>query len=417
VELLGENLVAFRDSEGKVGLLDELCPHRGASLALGINDGCGLRCLYHGWKMAVDGRVMETPSELETSTLRDRVRHLSYPVREAAGFVWAYMGPAGTEPEMPPFEWTGLPDDQALSTHAVMACNWAQAVEGVIDSAHISYLHSTNYGAPDGVPIPSIPDDERYGFASRTNDGHPRLEAENTSYGFAYAAVRTPLTDEDRQTHLRISHFASPFYGTFPCNDVLGDEYGNLQAFVPINDHETWNYYIVFRRTGLVEQNVEGWTDHRSMEANLLPGYKRKATRRNNLLQDRGAIKRGESSTGLGGIGDEDASVQESMGPIYDRTKEHLGTSDVAVIRFRHHAGGGEGARGDRRRTPRRARRRRYARDAEPRPAGARRPAVDGVRVRAGGGRCHRWVTRAVGWWWNPGRTPAWRRCSTTPGG
>lgn len=334
VSLLGERLVAFRDTNGQVGVLDENCPHRGASLALGINADCGLRCLYHGWKIAADGRILETPSEPEASTFRNRIRHVSYPVREAAGLVWAYLGPVGTEPELPAFEWIDLDPSHIMIQKVVEDCNWVQAVEGSIDSAHIGYLHSDVYGTPAGVAIPGAREGET-GFISRTADGRPRLEAENTSYGFSYAAVRRPRTAEDRDRHLRISHFVAPFYGQFPANDLFTDAHANLQAFVPMNDHETMQYYILYDRDQPLEESLRESLLRDDESLGLDAEYRRRAGRHNNWLQDRGAMRRGESGSGLGGLTNEDMGIQESMGPIYDRTRERLGTSDVAVIRMR----------------------------------------------------------------------------------
>lgn len=333
VELLGEKLVAFRDSDGRVGVMDEHCPHRGASLSLGINADCGLRCLYHGWKMAADGTILETPSEPEDSTFKERIRHVSYPVCERGGFVWAFLGEAGTETELPDFEWMDLDPDRIGIQKIVQECNWVQAVEGVIDSAHIGYLHSSTYGAPEGVDIPGVAASAG-GFAALTADGRPRLEAENTSYGFRYAAIRRPRSGEGSQ-HLRISHFVAPFYGVFPGNDVYDDDHGNLQIFVPVNDVETMQYYVVYDRGKPLEDHVRQWIEDQNRELGIDRDYRRAARRENGWLQDREAIRRGESGSGLGTIANEDMSVQESMGAIYDRTRERLGTSDIAVIRMR----------------------------------------------------------------------------------
>jgi phthalate 4,5-dioxygenase len=334
VSLLGERLVAFRDTEGRVGVLDENCPHRGASLALGINAGCGLRCLYHGWKVGYDGRIQETPSEPETSTFRQRIRHVAYPVREAAGIVWAYLGPLDRQPELPSFEWTALDPSHVCVQKVVQDCNWAQSVEGAIDSAHIGYLHSDVYGVPDGVDIPGVRDAVS-GFPGRTADGRPRLEIDNTDYGFVYAAVRTPREDSALQRHVRISHFVAPFYGQFPGNDLYDDDHGNLQAFVPMNDHETMQYYILYDRTGPLTEPIRAELAEVDEAMGIDADCRRRANRGNNWLQDREMMRRGESGTGLGTVADEDMAIQESMGPIYDRTREHLGTSDVAVIRMR----------------------------------------------------------------------------------
>ena len=140
VTILGENFVAFRDTDGRLGFLDELCCHRGASLALGRVEDCGIRCLYHGWKYAVDGTIMETPN-LATPTFRERVKHGAYPVREAGGLAWVYLGPPGTEPPFPAFAWSAADPDELLVTEMIMDCNWMQVLEGSIDSSHVGVLH------------------------------------------------------------------------------------------------------------------------------------------------------------------------------------------------------------------------------------------------------------------------------------
>ena len=140
VTILGENFVAFRDTTGRLGFLDELCSHRGASLALGRVEDCGIRCLYHGWKYAVDGTIMETPN-LAAPTFRERVKHGAYPVREAGGLAWVYLGPPGTEPPFPAFAWSAADPDELLVTEMIMDCNWMQVLEGSIDSSHVGVLH------------------------------------------------------------------------------------------------------------------------------------------------------------------------------------------------------------------------------------------------------------------------------------
>src|SRR5689334_4126233 len=144
VRLLGQNLVAFRDSQGRPGLLDENCPHRGASLAYGRNEECGLRCIYHGWKVDVDGRILDTPSEPEDSTFKDRLRHRAYGVREAGGIVWAYLGAPELEPSFPEWQWLAAPRDHREITKVFQDCNYAQGLEGSIDSVHSDFLHSSD---------------------------------------------------------------------------------------------------------------------------------------------------------------------------------------------------------------------------------------------------------------------------------
>src|SRR5258708_4676425 len=186
VRILGEDLVVFRDSEGRVGVLDEHCPHRRASLAMGRNEEGGLRCLYHGWKMDVHGNVLEMASEPDSSGLCEKVKHKAYPAREWGGFVWTYMGPAEG---MPQFEAPAFPPAEGTRTSIVKVqgpCNWAQILDGAIDSAHSSSLHSTDM-PPARVDGPKA---EANVWPRPSTDKAPRLQVQQTSFGLRYAAIR-----------------------------------------------------------------------------------------------------------------------------------------------------------------------------------------------------------------------------------
>ena len=339
VRLLGENLVAFRDSAGKVGLLDENCPHRGASLVLARNEQCGLRCLYHGWKMDVDGKVLETPPEPDEHNFRDKVRAPAYRVREAGGMVWTYMGPPGTEPALPEFEFTGLPDSHTVIMKAFERCNWAQSLEGVIDSAHSNYLHSNGIKpVVSEVGITEMKGDDSLATISverPSTDGAPKIEAQNTSYGFRYGAIRRPTVDPDAKRYVRVTLFIAPMYVLFP---ATGAGWGNMQAFVPVDDEHLMFYFIKWRTTSPLtpeeRETQKGFSGLR-VGVELDENYRRKQRPENNWLQDRELMRSGGSFSGISGVNNEDMAMQESMGPIYDRSKEHLGTSDVAVIRMR----------------------------------------------------------------------------------
>src|ERR1700728_928089 len=228
VTILGENFVAFRDTNGRVGVLDELCCHRGASLTLGRVEDCGIRCLYHGWKYAVDGTIMETPN-LATSTFRERVKHGAYPVREAGGLGWVYLGPPGAAPPFPEFSWaTAEPDELAVS-EMIMDCNWMQVLEGSIDSSHVAILHldtlaAMGSGPRSGVsfafagepwdldmPVPGA--GQRKGQRKGvwpSDDNAPRIEVENTPFGFHYAAIRD-VTGEPGKKFVRVTAFVMPY--------------------------------------------------------------------------------------------------------------------------------------------------------------------------------------------------------------
>src|SRR5437870_5060626 len=164
VQLLGQRFVAFRDTGGRVGLLDENCPHRGASLAYARNEECGLRCIYHGWKVDVEGNILETPSEPEDSTFRFRIKHQAYATHEVAGLIWAYIGPPEKQPPFPDWEWTRGSDEQIEINKILEDCNYAQGLEGSIDSVHSDFLHSSD-------------------ITGRPSDHRPELEAEDRPYG------------------------------------------------------------------------------------------------------------------------------------------------------------------------------------------------------------------------------------------
>lgn len=330
--LLGEDFVAFRDSAGVVGVLDELCPHRGASLVLARNEECGLRCIYHGWKIAVDGRVLESPAEPDEHGFKDRVRARAHPVYEAGGIVWTYLGPPGTEPPKMTFDWMSLPAGHRMIQKAREECNWAQCLEGVIDSAHSGFLHSNVI-----KPVPGensiIPEDQ--GNTRRPSDDlAPRMEAENTAYGFHYAAIRKPLIDPESRDYVRVTLFIAPFIALFP--GPLG--WTSMQMFVPMDDEHTMFHFIQARHDKPIDQLTR---ERRAARSGMVLGvdvdpldYRKIRTRDNNWLQDRTEMEAG-SFSGIHGVNNEDIAMQESMGPIFDRRREHLGTSDVAVIRMR----------------------------------------------------------------------------------
>ena len=315
VRVLGENLVAFRDTEGRVGLLEEACPHRGASLALAVNEECGLRCLYHGWKFAADGTCVDQPTETENSTLKSRIRAKAYPTREAGGMVWAYMGPAEQEPAFPDFEWLGLPDGQCEAFKILGECNYAQLLEGAIDTVHAGVLHRA-------VPWTG----QATGAAWQTNL-RAKLEVEYTSYGMRYAGVRQVADDK---YNARITAVVMPCWTLIPTEIGPSRTRRLVNAFVPRDDESTWLFQFVFDMHQPVDRSFridEGgvWVD-----ANF-----RKLSNADNFYnQDRELMKTGNMS-GIVGIMVQDHAVGETQGKILDRTKEHLGTSDLAVVAWR----------------------------------------------------------------------------------
>ena len=329
--LFGEDLVAFRADDGTVGILDEHCPHRGASLVLARNEDCALRCIYHGWKIAPDGRVLETPPEPEEHGFAARVRAPAYPVYEAGGVVWTYLGPPGTEPPKMNFDWMSFPAGHRIIQKSREECNWVQCLEGVIDSAHSGFLHSNVIKAVPGENS-IIPED--LGNTQRPSDDRaPRIEVENTAYGFRYAAIRRPLIDPESRDYVRVTLFIAPFFSFFPATPG----WTNMQFFVPIDDEHTMFHFVQTRHDKPIDDVARTRRAQRSgleMGVDLDADYRKVRSRANTWLQDRAAMDAG-SYTGMHGVNVEDIAVQESMGPVFDRRKEHLGASDTAVIRMR----------------------------------------------------------------------------------
>ena len=251
VRMLGERFVAFRDTDGRVGILDENCPHRGASLLLARNEECGLRCLYHGWKMDVTGRVLETPPEPDELNFKDRVGAAAFPVREAGGVIWTYLGPPGTEPPPMDFDFMNLPASHILWFKMREECNWAQGVEGVLDNAHISWLHRDAIRPAKGVDTTVF---TATGQQRRpSEDVKPRMEAQNTAYGFRYGAIRKPTVDPETTKYVRVTLFVAPVYTIFPA--PAG--WGNMQVYLPIDDEHAMLFYVRYKYDAPITDEVE----------------------------------------------------------------------------------------------------------------------------------------------------------------
>jgi phthalate 4,5-dioxygenase oxygenase subunit len=236
--LFGEDLVVFRDTKGRVGVMDEYCPHRRASLVLGRNEECGLRCLYHGWKMDVEGNVLEMVSEPAASGLAQKVKHKAYPVQEWGGLVWAYMGPRETLVPFEPPAWAPTADTQVTIAKAIIDCNWAQILEGAIDSAHSSSLHSSDM-VPARVDGAKATDTS---WLRPSTDKAPRLQVERAPYGFRYAAIRRPIANAAVSDYVRSTVFVAPATALIPPNNL----YNVANINVPQDDTHTAFYFIAW---------------------------------------------------------------------------------------------------------------------------------------------------------------------------
>ena len=312
VKLLGEDLVAFRATDGRIGLIGERCAHRGTSLFFGRNEECGLRCVYHGWKYDIDGNVVDTPAEPSGSDFRKKLRHTAYPTHESNGIIYAYLGPREVMPIFPSYEWTQVPLEFTYVTKGLLECNYLQGLEGECDSSHLSFLHRS--------------------FTNERNqtlykgDTAPFYETEDTDFGVRLIATRNAADD---QHYVRFSAFVMPVYGCVPAgrptNELEGYE---IHTYVPADDTHCWRYDIGFRR----ERAVRDDEVHRRKQ--IKSDYTRIRNAANNYLQDR-QMQKTVNFTGIEDFLNHDACATESMGAIFDRSKEHLGVSDKAVIAVR----------------------------------------------------------------------------------
>lgn len=310
VRIMGEELVAFRDSQGRIGLLEDHCSHRGTSLSYGRNENCGLRCIYHGWQYDVEGRVLETPAEPASSTFKDRIRHPAHPTREAGGMIFAYIGPHDPStgsgvPLFPDFSWNNVPANQTYVTKAVLECNYLQGLEGECDSAHLSFLHRDF--SRDGRQ------------ALYATDSAPEYETEDTDFGVRLIATRRAGPDRN---YVRVSSFVMPVSCWVPARNK------EVHFYVPIDDTRSWRFDF-----GFLEDRLPNDAD-RGRLLQIGPDYTRIRTQRNRYLQDR-EVQREETFTGITDFLNHDACATETMGPIYDRSREHLGSSDKGVIAVR----------------------------------------------------------------------------------
>ena len=322
-KLLGEDLVLFRDDAGRLGLIGLLCAHRCADLSYGRVENGGLRCLYHGWLYDVDGRVLEMPAEPPESTFKDKVRQPAYPVLERGGLIFAYLG-SGAPPELPNYEFFDSTPEQRQITLTFLNCNWLQSYEGEIDPAHLSYLHIP-LGKKDTRPVPggTRPADELY-----KADIRPKLEVERTDYGMRCFTVRKSGPGEQ---YLRITNLILPHMSTIVGNEGRVNQGFNAHWHVPMDDTHHYRIDYIFNRTRPLDREYAD--AYRAGEIRPDGFLVRNAS--NRYLQDREEQKT-KTYAGMGGyFPAHDAFATETPGPIHDRTREHLATSDVCVIMTR----------------------------------------------------------------------------------
>ncbi|MEQ8349632.1 MAG: Rieske 2Fe-2S domain-containing protein [Sneathiellaceae bacterium] len=319
VRLLGEDLVAFRDTEGRIGVLQEFCPHRRASLFFGRNEDCGLRCVYHGWKFDVDGACVDMPSEPAETDFKHKVRMTAYPTMEWGGFIWVYMGPPERKPSPPEYEWALLPDDQRWQQKWCYEANYFQGMEGEIDTCHTSFLHAYRDQS-------QLADNLAAAHISWQADKAPKLTVKRAEYGLYYGSRRTL---GDGRYNWRITQWLLPTFSLIPQPGYPV----SCRGYVPIDDENTWVFNTSYNREApLSAKDVEMLESGMTAAPKLIPGtFMPETNRSNDYLLDREAQRR-VSSTGIPGVNNQDRALVETMGPIVDRSKEHLGTTDAAVI-------------------------------------------------------------------------------------
>lgn len=320
VTLLSERLIAFRDSDGKLGLIEEFCAHRRISLWFGRNEEGGIRCPYHGWKYDVTGKCTEIPSEPADSRFCDEVSLTAYPCVERGGIVWAYMGPPEEQPAPPAFEWTTVPENQRFHSKRLEECNYLQALEGGIDSSHVGFLHS---GELKSDPLHHGSKGSDYHIADRS----PKFEVLESPGGLDIGVRRNAGDDN---YYWRITPWIMPWYTIVP---PYGDNPLHGHAWVPIDDETCFAWTFSYHPSRpLNEMELEVMHEGGSLHAQLIPGtFRPVANKDNDYLMDRAAQKARTSFSGVKGIALQDASLQESMGPVADRARENLVMTDKAI--------------------------------------------------------------------------------------
>ena len=327
VRLLGEDLIAFRDTNGKVGLVDAYCPHRRAPMFYGRNEDCGLRCVYHGWKFDTNGNCTDLPTEPASSKMKDHIKIASYPTFEGGGLIWAYLGPKDQMPEPPDYEWMRAPSTHCHMSKTYEHCNWVQALEGGLDTAHSSFAHNNGDWADNEL---------------RQRDKAPRLDVEKTDYGYTYISFRKASAEE---TYVRVYQYLMPHQQARGNVTQAGGRSNQPKMdghiWVPIDDESTfvYNWACGIDKDAPIsleffekfeKQMGRGHDDH-------IPGtFKLKKNLTNDYLIDRELQKNRSFYTGIVGINTQDFALQEGMGPIVDRSQEKLGSTDKAIIAMRN---------------------------------------------------------------------------------
>jgi phthalate 4,5-dioxygenase len=322
VKLMGEELVAIRATDGSVGVLQERCPHRRASLYFGRNEEQSLRCVYHGWRFALDGTCLETPGE-PNETFKTKIRLGSYPTHEQGGIVWTYMGPRELQPEKPQLEWSLVPESHRFVSKRIQESNWFQALEGGYDYQHVGMLHRGSMTTNMTATMP------KFKFTAPVTQ-----EVIETDYGLLLGRRQEP---EPGQAYWTLAQLVMPFHKVLPRQSA--EQTRGAHAWVPIDDEHCMLWSIDYHpERPLRDDEVGDAHNGGGIHAATIPGTDRGVLNRDNDYGiDRAAQKRGDSFTGIPGFGTQDTAIQESQGAIYDRTEEHLCSSDKQIIALRRY--------------------------------------------------------------------------------
>jgi phthalate 4,5-dioxygenase len=304
--------------------VDEFCAHRGASLWFGRNEDSGLRCAYHGFKYDVDGTCLEVPSEPDNSALCAKMKLTSYPLVKIGDILWTYMGVPETQPELPEFEFVRVPSEQTFTSKRWQECNWLQALEGGIDSSHVSWLHSA--GLRDDPLFKGAKGNEY-----NLTDLRPFFEVAPADGGLFVGARR--MAGDDGY-YWRITPWVMPAFTMVP---PRGDYPVHGHFWVPIDDENCWVFSFDYHPVrALSEAELQAMRDGHGVHNQFVPGtYRPLQNKDNDYMMDRDAQRRGDTYSGVRGIAMQDASIQESMGPIVDRTKERLVAADGGIVKAR----------------------------------------------------------------------------------
>lgn len=322
VRLMGEDLVMFRDDEGKPGLLGIHCSHRGADLSYGRVEDGGIRCIYHGWLYDIRGNCLDMPGEPGggKSEQRAGIRHLAYPCLERNGVIFAYLGP-GDPPLLPNYEFLTVPENQASVTKMFHDCNFLQGSEGNNDPIHNTLLHYPFQVR--GVDITGVAEYQGFRGGRGAAPGMDTIDAEITDFGVRLS--RTCTAGEDKQ-YLRIFCFMLPSLTAFP-GGPQGPEGYSANWHVPIDDTHHWKFIFSFSREKQVDKNLAQF----GRGSGLTPDFRPMQNKSNRYMQDRGSMKT-RSYSGIDGVPIQDVCAVEGAGAIQDRTKEHLVSSDIAIV-------------------------------------------------------------------------------------